>query len=320
MLTTFEKFNNDNEIWYHGSYNDDITSFKTRRDTTKSRMGIYFSDTEKESKRYGKYIYVVKLHLEKTLDLTPYGEQGIDNYEKLLRSLPIPETELNDLMRKQRFYGYDYFSPYKVLEILDREYHIVPKLKKKGYDSIKFKEGVGTTAVVFWSSLVEIIKQYQRERNYNWGCELKESKQVGFLYHWTTLDNLKNILKDDRMISLFHFISFSRNKNLNYNNHPVKITFDGDRMSHHFKIRSHLYHKDPYFKHEAEERVECNSHTELNLKYDPSNNFDCIKGINKYIIGIEYDSNWYPKLYKKDLIDDLDKVNIFIPNIKIEIK
>lgn len=168
MLTTFEQFSNDNEIWYHGSYDDNITSFRTRRDTRKSRMGTYFSDTEKEAKRYGKYIYVVKLHLEKTLDLTPYDEQGIDNYEKLLSSLPIPEKEIDDLLRRQKLSGYDYFTPFKLLEILDKEYHIIPKLKKKGYDSIKFKEAVATTIVVFWPSLIEIVKQHQREKGYDW--------------------------------------------------------------------------------------------------------------------------------------------------------
>ena len=167
MIITFENFNND-EIWYHGSYDNNITSFKTRRDTKKSRMGVYFSDTEKEAKRYGKFIYSVKLHLEKTLDLVKFGEQGIDNYENMLKLLPIPEKEINDLLRKQRFYKYDLFCPFKILEILDKEYNIIPKLKKKGYDSMKFKEGVGITAVVFWPSLIEIVSQHQREKDYNW--------------------------------------------------------------------------------------------------------------------------------------------------------
>lgn len=166
MITLFEDFTDN--IWYHGSHDDNITSFNTRRDTKLNRLGTYFSDIEKESKRYGSNIYVVKLHLSKTLNLTKYGEQGIDNLEGFLRELPIPDDEINRRIREQRFWERDYFSPYIILESLDKQYHIIPKLKRKGYDSLCFKEGVGTTMVVFWSSLIEIISQHKREKNYDW--------------------------------------------------------------------------------------------------------------------------------------------------------
>ena len=123
---------------------------------------------EKESKRYGNEIYVVKLHLSKTLDLTSYGEQGLDNFENFLRQLPIPDKEIEERIRNQKFWDRIYFSPYNILESLDSKFDIIPKLKKKGYDSLKFKEGVGTTMVVFWSSLIEIISQHKREKNYGW--------------------------------------------------------------------------------------------------------------------------------------------------------
>lgn len=166
MITIFEEFTDN--MWYHGSYNDNITTFNTRRDTKANRLGTYFSNIEKESKRYGENIYVVILHLSKTLDLTPYGEKGFDNYENILRKLPIPEQEIESRIRSQKFWGREHFSPYMILESLDKEYHIIPKLKKKGYDSLCFKEGVGTTMVVFWPSLIEIISQHKREKNYNW--------------------------------------------------------------------------------------------------------------------------------------------------------
>lgn len=113
----FVNENIDEKFWYHGSYNDNISTFITRRRT--NRLGIYFSDVEKESKRYGSNIYVVKLHLEKTLDLSKYGEQGYDNYENFLDELPIPEKEKDYLKREHKNWGRDYFTPYIVLEILD---------------------------------------------------------------------------------------------------------------------------------------------------------------------------------------------------------
>lgn len=82
MITLFEDFTDN--VWYHGSYHENITTFNTRRDTTANRLGVYFSDSEKDSRTYGDTIYVVKLHLSKTLDLTKYGEQGIDNFEGLI--------------------------------------------------------------------------------------------------------------------------------------------------------------------------------------------------------------------------------------------
>jgi len=121
-----------------------------------------------------------------------------------------------------------------------------------------------------------------------------EAKQVGILYHWTYLEPLEKILEDDKMWSGLGYISFSRNKNLKYNNRPVKITFDGDRMSDKFKFESHLYHKDVYFKDEAEERIECNGRSEdKSLK-------DMISGVKKYIIGIDIN-------YEEFIFEDTEK-------------
>lgn len=151
----FEEF--EDKVWYHGSYSHNINQFIVRRDKMRNKMGSYFSDTMSEAKRYGSYIYKVKLYTTKTLDLTKYGEYGFDNYEMLLKQLPISEREVESMVRNIKFWDRPWFSPYTILESLDKKFDIVPKLKKRGYDSIKFKEGIGTTIVVFWSSLIEII-------------------------------------------------------------------------------------------------------------------------------------------------------------------
>ena len=102
-----------------------------------------------------------------------------------------------------------------------------------------------------------------------------ESKQVGILYHWTKLSALENILKDDRMWSSMGYISFSRNKNLNFENKPVLIIFDGNSMSNKFKFEPHIYMSDLRYKHEAEEKIECDHKTEVD-SFD-----DCILGVKK---------------------------------------
>lgn len=78
---------------------------------------------------------------------------------------------------------------------------------------------------------------------------IKESKQVGFLYHFTNTDGLIGILNDN-FLRPYHdydmdkvFVSFTRNKN--YLNEPgskgkgtqlVRLTIDGDKLSDNYKL------------------------------------------------------------------------------------
>ena len=56
---------------------------------------------------------------------------------------------------------------------------------------------------------------------------INESKQLGLLYHWTDdLYTLEKILKTDSMWSSYGYISFSRNKLLDYQGRTIKIIFD----------------------------------------------------------------------------------------------
>jgi len=151
-----------------------------------------------------------------------------------------------------------------------------------------------------------------------------EAKQVGILYHWTHFSSLEDILKEDTMWSGTGYISFSRNKRLNYADRPILIIFDGDKMSNKFKFESYLYSGNLFYKREAEERI-------LTIRKD-----DKISGIKKYIIDIKVAN--YDKLkwemggfrvgeYTPQEIIELneyifkkfEKLNKLIPNIKIEI-
>jgi hypothetical protein len=101
---------------------------------------------------------------------------------------------------------------------------------------------------------------------------LGEAKQVGLLYHFTSLDSLKRIVEEDLMRGSWgnsdlkgKYISVTRDKNL-YKNYPnlgaeelhLAIVFDGDKLSNKYKIRPYMY--EPYrdldkFSSESEELI-----------------------------------------------------------------
>jgi len=71
--------------------------------------------------------------------------------------------------------------------------------------------------------------------------EITEGKQVGDVYHFTSMANLKEILKSKILIPSKErkYISFTRNKNLatlGNEKHEVKITIDGNKLSTKYKI------------------------------------------------------------------------------------
>lgn len=71
---------------------------------------------------------------------------------------------------------------------------------------------------------------------------IKEAKQVGILYHFTTIQNIEDILKSKGLKSdFFDYISFTRNFNLQktsdyFKDHKVRLTFDGNKLSNKYKI------------------------------------------------------------------------------------
>lgn len=75
---------------------------------------------------------------------------------------------------------------------------------------------------------------------------MNESKQLGTLYHYTTLLGLVKILTTNTMKkaigidasnpNAFQGVSLTRNKNLNFENGAVRINLDGDKISNIYKI------------------------------------------------------------------------------------
>lgn len=77
---------------------------------------------------------------------------------------------------------------------------------------------------------------------------IKEQKQVGILYHFTTVDSLKSILIDEGLKNTTNkYISFTRNfdllntsDNFRIGKHIIRFVFDGDKLSTKYKIEPYL--------------------------------------------------------------------------------
>lgn len=126
---------------------------------------------------------------------------------------------------------------------------------------------------------------------------IKESKQVGFLYHFTDPNGLLGILNDN-VLKTYHdydmnkdFVSFTRNKN--YLNEPgskgksfqlVRLTIDGDKLSNHYKLSP---------KHNINRSILKTPHGTGTYNKDEFEEVADreIKNINDYIISIDIDKS-----------------------------
>jgi len=97
------------------------------------------------------------------------------------------------------------------------------------------------------SELKQIIKEEIRK-------VLSEGKQVGTLYHFTSIKNLHSILKDGYLKPNYeNQISTTRNKNvdltpffMDYNKktNVARLKLNGDKISQRYKIKPYLYDED----------------------------------------------------------------------------
>lgn len=136
--------------------------------------------------------------------------------------------------------------------------------------------------------------------------QLNERKQVGTIYHYTSLRALASILSDDELVGRLDYnshggsnaairtVSFTRDKNF-YKGRTesyidgagVRLAVDGDRLSDNYKIEPHddtftsraMDYTHPEYGDEMEERVVL-----------PGNKHQ-IQGIIKYITNINFDAD-----------------------------
>jgi hypothetical protein len=154
---------------------------------------------------------------------------------------------------------------------------------------------------------------------------LLEGKQVGTIYHYTTVDGLQGILKDGYLKpsparqEQLSYVSFSRNKALGSTLGPsktqVRISIDGDKLSNKYKLL-------PYTQLEPETEKDkenwnksfskTSSESEVIIPSKKYNNkIEIIPYINN--IDIIITGRW-----KDPLKNNLeDAINIFKTNLKI---
>ena len=117
---------------------------------------------------------------------------------------------------------------------------------------------------------------------------LKEAKQVGTIYHYTSLGALQSILETNKLISQRNYISFTRNKNWWPWKTSIKLSFDGDKLSNKYKIQP-FSDIDNIIKgsDEYEERVMLRE----------------INNLSKYILVIEINTSKFTAEEKKIWLD-----------------
>ena len=144
---------------------------------------------------------------------------------------------------------------------------------------------------------------------------LKEAKQVGILYHYTSKDGLKGVLDSNQLKATkehylgtdLYYISFTRNKNFhkkgaNWNvKTDYRITIDGNKLSNKYKIQPFTYqpgwdYEDnwEYDWLEDESEVDRNHFFNATGQYDEQeerinfgNRNSSIEDIKKYILAID---------------------------------
>ena len=127
-----------------------------------------------------------------------------------------------------------------------------------------------------------------------------EAKQVGILYHYTSLDNIFGILQQNRLgMQKGGFVSFTRDKH--FEKHPrvevhteCRLVINGDKLSNRYKIEPHNYYgtHDKYY--DADRKVERYSYTHHGSWDEQEERITgAVENLRNYIIKIQ--------LYKDDV-------------------
>jgi len=115
-------------------------------------MGAYFTDDPNVASRFSGrsgQIFPVYLSIRH-----PFDARGLD-YVQLSRQVEwLGQDALSLIRREDRSYWVDY----SILERLDARFNLVPRLKRRGYDGLIWKDDVeGTTFVVFKGSQIRSV-------------------------------------------------------------------------------------------------------------------------------------------------------------------
>lgn len=160
--------------------------------------------------------------------------------------------------------------------------------------------------------------------------EVLESKQVGVIYHFTTLDSLFNMTSKDFTnkygIEYFEFLSFNThisctrnyclstdlfNKTMNPDKYNVRIALDGNKMSTKFKIKPvlGLIHSDSSIFGTELNHLRVSKHEHENEEVVINNGKRFL--FKDYILGID--------LYRVPQVDIISEINKHLAKNQVKI-
>ena len=183
-----ENFFNSNEIYYHGS-NNKFNEFELFNNKAYKEFDIpvwYFTKDLDYAKTYGKYIYEVKLKINKTFN-TLISEH-YDLFLNYLKQENVSDSEIDSIFDEQFYKDLPYWT-------CEDAYYCA---KYNKFDSILIQEELDSevhSIGVFDKENIEIVNVISDNHKLN---ESKYTPQeLGqFIYHQTNYNNAINILKN----------------------------------------------------------------------------------------------------------------------------
>lgn len=129
--------------------------------------------------------------------------------------------------------------------------------------------------------------------------QFSEAKQVGIIYH-STSHHLNTILTSGKLKSVYGFVSFTRDFNLNFG--AIRIAFDGNKLSE-------KYHIEPFQDIEGGIERKNSSEAEERIILKNSLGIDIVN--RKYVIQIDildnYIENYLYGSYWEDILKNSEK-------------
>jgi hypothetical protein len=161
--------------------------------------------------------------------------------------------------------------------------------------------------------------------------EINEGRQVGEIYHFTSLDFIYDILESGKLepspnrLEKLGFISFTRNRALSTLGgfkSQVRITIDGDKLSNKYQILPYSQLK-PETKGDEEiwntpySRIAQNSESELVI---PSKKYGGKVNIIPYIKKLDIIVYDYMDSYNPNQIEEIEKINNISKKLNIPVE
>jgi len=161
--------------------------------------------------------------------------------------------------------------------------------------------------------------------------EINEGRQVGEIYHFTSLDFIYDILKSGKLepspnrLEKLGFVSFTRNRALSTMGgfkSQVRIVIDGDKLSDKYQILPYAQLK-PETKRDEEKwttpysRISQNSESELVI---PSKKYGDKVNIIPYIKKLDIIIYNYMDSYNPDQIKEIKKINNISEKLNIPVE